>query len=82
MGGEAFCSYFDFQLIMFQCALATSQLNDVLWISLNHVGSVLGISQTVLGSSGANCELQPVRADALGEFNTDIYVKHTELAPM
>lgn len=59
--------------------MAGSQLTDVLWVSLNHAGSVLAVSQTVSGSSG--CRL-PVDADALAEFNTDVFVKHTELAPM
>lgn len=65
----------------FQCALAGSQLNDVLWVNVGHVGAVLGISQTISGS--ANClNMMPVNAEALDEFNTDVYVKHTEMAPM
>lgn len=62
-----------------QCALASSQLTDVLWVSLNHAGSVLAVSQTVSGAG--NCE-SVIDADALAEFNTDVFVKHTELAPM
>lgn len=45
------------------------------------MGSVLAISQTISGSG--NCRgLKHVHIDALEEFNTDIYVKQTELAPM
>lgn len=74
--------YMEILLIsLFQCALANAHLTDVLWISLNHAGTVLGISQTVSGTG--NCrDVKHVHADALEDFNTDVYVKHTELAPM
>lgn len=56
-----------------------SQLSDVLWISLDHLGAVLSVSQSVYGDN--NCDdLQQNDMDALDEFNTDIYIKHMELA--
>lgn len=61
------------------CALANTHLNDVLWLSLNYAGSVLSVSQTVSGGCESNLNLH---TDALSAFNTDVFVKHTELAPM
>lgn len=54
---------------------------DVLWISLDHIGSVIGVSQTVSGSSDCT-GIKITDTDGLEEFNTDVYVKHMELAPM
>lgn len=62
-----------------QCALASTQLNDVLWLTLNYAGSVLSVSQTVSGICDPSLNLH---TDALAEFNTDVFVKHTEMAPM
>uniref|UniRef100_U5EW61 ER membrane protein complex subunit 10 n=1 Tax=Corethrella appendiculata TaxID=1370023 RepID=U5EW61_9DIPT len=65
------------------CALATSQLTDILWISLDHTGSVLGISQTVSSGNVGNCQhIHSLHIDELDEFNTEIYVKHMEAAPI
>lgn len=66
----------------FQCALAASQLTDVLWVSLNHVGHVLGVSQTISGTGNCRDQGHFQQVDALEEFNTDVIVKHIELAPM
>ncbi|KAG4077956.1 hypothetical protein HA402_013456 [Bradysia odoriphaga] len=64
------------------CALAASQLKDVLWVSLNHVGHVLGVSQTIYGTGNCRDQSHFQQVDALEEFNTDVVVKHTELAPI
>jgi len=61
------------------CAFANSQLNDILWISVDYAANVLGIQHTVLGSSG-NCNGDStIDKDALEEFNTDVLVKRSEL---
>ena len=65
--------------VCFQCAFANSQLNDVLWISLDYTGAVLGIMQTVSGSGNCNKDTAVVDKDALEEFNTDVFVKRSEL---
>lgn len=62
-----------------QCAFANSQLNDILWISVDYAANVLGIQHTVLGSGG-NCNGEStIDKDALEEFNTDVLVKRSEL---
>ncbi|XP_031622588.1 ER membrane protein complex subunit 10 [Contarinia nasturtii] len=61
------------------CAFANSQLNDILWISVDYAANVLGIQHTVLGSGG-NCNGDStIDKDALEEFNTDVLVKRSEL---
>lgn len=63
------------------CALANAHLNDVLWLSLDHSGSVIAVTQTIGGTG--NCgSLSRISADSIEEFNTEVFVKHTELAPM
>uniref|UniRef100_A0A2M3ZE45 ER membrane protein complex subunit 10 n=1 Tax=Anopheles braziliensis TaxID=58242 RepID=A0A2M3ZE45_9DIPT len=65
------------------CALAKSQLTDVLWVSLDHTGTVTGVTQSVSNGNTNNClDLTTSDVDVLDEFNTDVYVKHTESAPI
>ncbi|KAJ6647558.1 ER membrane protein complex subunit 10 [Pseudolycoriella hygida] len=64
------------------CALAASQLTDSLWVSLNHLGHVLGVSQSISGTGNCRDQSFNHQVDALEEFNTDVFVKHTELAPI
>lgn len=65
------------------CALAKSQLTDVLWVSLDHAGSVTGITQTVNNGNYGNCrDLTHRDIEVLDEFNTDVYVKPMENAPI
>lgn len=67
-------------LIRLQCAFASSQLNDILWISVDHAANVLGIQHTVHGS-GTGCEKgSTIEKDALEEFNTDVLVKRPQNA--
>lgn len=67
----------------FQCALAKSQLADVLWVSLDHAGSVTAITQSVNNGNTDNCrDLTARDFEALDEFNTDVYVKPMESAPI
>lgn len=66
----------------FQCALAASQLKDILWVSLNHAGNVLGVSQTIYGTGNCRDQSHFQQVDALEEFNTDVVVKHSELVPV
>lgn len=63
----------------FQCALANSQLNDILWISVDYTGAVLGILQSVSGSGTVCNKDAGIDKDALEEFNTDVFVKQSEL---
>jgi ER membrane protein complex subunit 10 len=66
------------------CPLIRSQLTDLIWISLDHLGNVLGVSQSVSGGANFDCQnLKQLDVESeLEEFNTDIYIKHTELAPI
>lgn len=66
-------------LVSFQCAFANSQLNDILWISVDYAANVLGIQHTVLGSGGSCGADSTIDKDALEEFNTDVLVKRSEL---
>ncbi|XP_065078302.1 ER membrane protein complex subunit 10 [Ochlerotatus camptorhynchus] len=65
------------------CALAKSQLADVLWVSLDHAGSVTAITQSVNNGNTDNCrDLTTRDFEVLDEFNTDVYVKPMENAPI
>ncbi|XP_058832261.1 ER membrane protein complex subunit 10 isoform X2 [Topomyia yanbarensis] len=65
------------------CALAKSQLTDVLWVSLDQTGSVIGITQSVNHGNFGDCrDLTNRDIDVLDEFNTDVYVKPIENAPV
>ncbi|XP_063700268.1 ER membrane protein complex subunit 10 [Culicoides brevitarsis] len=66
------------------CSLVRSQLLDTIWISVDHAGFVLGVSQTIPSSrKGDECgKISASDLDALEEFNTDVYVKHIEVAPV
>jgi len=61
------------------CAFAKSQLNDVLWVSLDYAGSVLGIMQTVSGSETQCGKGTIIDSDSLDDFNTDVFVKRSEM---
>ncbi|XP_055316822.1 ER membrane protein complex subunit 10 [Sitodiplosis mosellana] len=61
------------------CAFANSQLNDILWVSVDYAANVLGIQHTVLGSGGSCSGDSTIDKDALEEFNTDVLVKRSEL---
>ncbi|XP_053684869.1 ER membrane protein complex subunit 10 [Sabethes cyaneus] len=65
------------------CALVKSQLTDALWVSLDHSGSVVGITQSVNNGNTGDCrDLTNRDTDVLDEFNTDVYVKAMENAPI
>ncbi|KFB37572.1 AGAP011346-PA-like protein [Anopheles sinensis] len=65
------------------CALAKAQLTDVLWVSLDHSGTVTAVTQSVNNGNMDHCrDLSNSDIDVLDEFNTDVYVKHTENAPI
>lgn len=65
------------------CALAKSQLADVLWVSLDHAGSVTAVTQSVNNGNTDNCrDLTARDFEALDDFNTDVYVKPMESAPI
>ncbi|XP_055531154.1 ER membrane protein complex subunit 10 [Wyeomyia smithii] len=65
------------------CALVKSQLTDALWVSLDHSGSVIGITQSVNNGYSGDCrDLSHRDTDVLDEFNTDVYVKPIENAPI
>lgn len=61
--------------------MAKSQLNDIIYISLDHYGSVIGITQKVFGNG--NCQdLKQINIDGLEEFNTDAFVRYMEMSPV
>lgn len=65
------------------CALVKSQLTDVLWVSLDHSGSVVGFTQSVNNGNAGDChDLSNRDIDVLDEFNTEVYIKAAENAPI
>ncbi|GAB0096038.1 ER membrane protein complex subunit 10 [Sergentomyia squamirostris] len=63
------------------CLLLKNFLLDNLWISLDHLGSVIGVSETVAGNQ--KCEKgEQLSEELAGEFTTGIFVRHSELAPI
>lgn len=62
------------------CAFVRGHLTDVIWVSLDHVGAVIGVSQSV--NAPNICPDMTYSLDGITEFNTDIFVRHMELAPM
>ncbi|XP_059608836.1 ER membrane protein complex subunit 10 [Phlebotomus argentipes] len=63
------------------CLLLKNFLLDNLWVSLDHLGSVIGIHQVVAGSQ-ACAEGEQLTAEFAGEFTTGVFVKQSELAPI
>lgn len=63
------------------CALVKSYLTEVLWMSLDHSGTVIGITQTISGKPDCS-NLNSVSLDDLDKFNTDVFIRHMESAPM
>jgi hypothetical protein len=59
-------------------------LTDLIWILLDHLGNVLGVSQCVSGGANFDCQnlKQLDMKSELEKINTDIKNKHTELAPI
>uniref|UniRef100_A0A1B0D543 ER membrane protein complex subunit 10 n=1 Tax=Phlebotomus papatasi TaxID=29031 RepID=A0A1B0D543_PHLPP len=63
------------------CLLLKNFLLDNLWVSLDHLGSVIGVNQVVAGSQ--NCgEGEQLSSEFAGEFTTGVFVKQAELAPI
>ncbi|XP_055595079.1 ER membrane protein complex subunit 10 [Uranotaenia lowii] len=80
---EADGSRYSFLTSTKACALARSQLMDALWISLDHAGSVIGVTQSVNSFNPNNCrDLTKRDIEVLDEFNTDVYVRPMENAPI
>ncbi|GLG98491.1 Putative hematopoietic signal peptide-containing membrane protein [Gryllus bimaculatus] len=61
------------------CSLVESHLSDILSVSLDHTGSVIGVS--MMTSPGV-CEGQLVTKDDIRLFNTTVFVKHMEQGPV
>lgn len=64
------------------CAIVKSQLTDQIFVSLDHTGFVLGISQMVSAGSLDCSSISKAEMDTLEEFNTEVFVKLTELGPV
>ncbi|KAF7265432.1 hypothetical protein GWI33_021091 [Rhynchophorus ferrugineus] len=58
------------------CMLAEAELDDRLSVSVDYMGRVIGVSLVI--ASKATCEGSNVSIDKLGEFTTNVYVRHTE----
>ncbi|CAD7003336.1 unnamed protein product [Ceratitis capitata] len=61
------------------CNLMSAQLNDILWVSIDNSGSVNGITVLTAGSDKCSCE--DISMSGLEDFNTDVLIRHTEMAP-
>ncbi|XP_037935803.1 ER membrane protein complex subunit 10 [Teleopsis dalmanni] len=64
------------------CSLLAAQLNDILWVSIDGSGFVTAVSQTVGSSATDDCSNFELPISELEDFNTDVLIKHTELAPV
>lgn len=60
--------------------LAESELNDILSVSLDYSGRVIGATLAVASTS--TCEGAVVSPDRLTEFTTSVFVRHTANGPM
>ncbi|XP_055692572.1 ER membrane protein complex subunit 10 [Lutzomyia longipalpis] len=63
------------------CLLLKNFLLDNLWVSLDHLGSVIGIHQVVAGSQTCT-NGEELNSEFASEFTTGVFVKHSELAPI
>uniref|UniRef100_A0A1L8DUV6 ER membrane protein complex subunit 10 n=4 Tax=Nyssomyia neivai TaxID=330878 RepID=A0A1L8DUV6_9DIPT len=63
------------------CLLLKNFLLDNLWVSLDHLGSIIGIHQVVAGSQTCT-DGEQLNAEFASEFTTGVFVKHSELAPI
>ncbi|XP_011194543.1 ER membrane protein complex subunit 10 isoform X2 [Zeugodacus cucurbitae] len=61
------------------CNLIMSNLNDILWISIDHNGYIN--AATVLTSRSDVCFYENISVSGLEDFNTDVLIRHTEMAP-
>ncbi|XP_055855103.1 ER membrane protein complex subunit 10 [Episyrphus balteatus] len=64
------------------CNLVLSDLYDVLWVSIDGTGFVTAVTQTIFSSAFADCKNSDISISGLDEFNTDVLIKHMELAPI
>ncbi|XP_018790235.1 PREDICTED: ER membrane protein complex subunit 10 [Bactrocera latifrons] len=62
------------------CNLIMSNLNDILWISIDLNGYIN--AATVLTSSSDICFYENISVSGLEDFNTDVLIRHTETAPV
>ncbi|KAH8417904.1 hypothetical protein KR222_008115 [Zaprionus bogoriensis] len=65
------------------CSLLLSQLNDVLWISLDSQGFVTGVTASqdpAPNSSG--CSSESIEQVKEKTFRSDVIIRHAELAPV
>ncbi|XP_030384361.1 ER membrane protein complex subunit 10 [Scaptodrosophila lebanonensis] len=63
------------------CSLLQSELNDILWISVGPSGFISSVTHTSLSDS-IECDVNIIEHIQGQEYNTDVLVKHSELAPM
>nr|XP_014095363.1 ER membrane protein complex subunit 10 isoform X1 [Bactrocera oleae] len=61
------------------CNLIMSNLNDIMWISIDHNGYINAV--TVLTSRSDICFYENISVSGSEDFNTDVLIRHTEMAP-
>ncbi|XP_023307263.2 ER membrane protein complex subunit 10 [Lucilia cuprina] len=64
------------------CNLLSSQLNDELWISIDANGYVNALSLSTSDGDFTDCSTLDFSNLSITEFNTEVLIKHTELAPI
>ncbi|XP_072383996.1 ER membrane protein complex subunit 10 [Diabrotica undecimpunctata] len=62
------------------CMLVESELDDRLSVSIDYMGRVVGVSSVIASNSA--CEGAIVPYENLKQFNTVVYVRHTETGPI
>ncbi|XP_073832817.1 ER membrane protein complex subunit 10 [Musca autumnalis] len=64
------------------CSIVSSQLNDELWIAIDGNGYVNAVTLATSGAETNDCSSAGSLTLATKQFNTDVLIKHTELAPV
>ncbi|XP_037807736.1 ER membrane protein complex subunit 10-like, partial [Lucilia sericata] len=64
------------------CNLLSSQLNDELWISIDANGYVNALSLSTSDGDFTDCSMLDFSNLSTTKFNTEVLIKHTELAPI
>lgn len=60
--------------------LAEAELNDILSVSLDYSGRIIGVTLAVAATS--TCEGAVVPPEQLTEFSTTVFVRHATNGPM
>lgn len=63
------------------CSLLKTNFNDELWISIDGNGYVNSVTLSTSGIESNDCSMADYSSLAVEKFNTEVLVKHSEIAP-